>query len=269
MVSNLKVIAIIPARYSSTRLPGKPLVLINKKPMIQWVYERVEKVPLIDEVIVATDDEQIFNTVKNFGGKVMMTSKKHQSGTDRIAEVVKKLKVSNNFDFILNVQGDEPLVSTKTLTKIILEYKKDKSIDVVTPVCRIRSYDEYVSPNTAKVVFDKNNFALYFSRSPVPFVRAIADYKLQITNFRNFKKIDFKKEKFYRHIGIYGYRKDFLLKYVKIPQSKLEKLEKLEQLRVLENGYKIKVVEVKDNSVPVDTWEDLKKVRKIVSEKNN
>ena len=265
MVNNLKVVAIIPARYASTRLSGKPLVLINGKPMIQLVYERVKKVSLINEVIVATDDKRIFDTVKTFGGKVMMTSKNHQSGTDRIAEVAKNIKC----DFVLNVQGDEPLISEETLKKLILEFKKsepcfNKYVDVVTPICRIKSYEEYVSQNTAKVVFDKNDFALYFSRAPIPFVREIADCKLQIINFR---KINFKKEKFYRHIGIYGYRKDFLLKYVRMPQSKLELLEKLEQLRVLENGYKIKVVEVKDDSIPVDTWEDLKKVRKIICKK--
>lgn len=262
MVSNFKVVAVIPARYASTRLPGKPLILINGKPMIQWVYERVKKVSLINETIVATDDRRIFNVVENFGGKVVITSKKHQSGTDRVAEVVKKMEHDFvKYDFVLNVQGDEPLISPKTLKKLVLEFRKTKLrfnriVDVVTPICRIKSYNEYISQNTAKVIFDKNGFALYFSRHPIPFIR---DIKL-IKN----KKF-FEENKFYRHIGIYGYRKDFLLKYVQMPQSKLEKLEKLEQLRILENGYKIKVVVVRDDSVPVDTFEDLKKVRKLVN----
>jgi len=258
----IKVLAVIPARYASTRLPGKPLVLIKDKPMIQWVYERVKEVSVIDEVIVATDDLRIFELVKNFGGKVMMTSKKHQSGTDRVAEVVKKLNSKNlKYDFILNVQGDEPLVSKETLNKLVLTYKKNSDVDVVTPICRIKSYDEYISTTTAKIVFDKNGYALYFSRSPIPIIRDVVDSKL---NIKNFKKINFEKEEFYRHIGIYGYKNEFLLKYVKMAQSKLELLEKLEQLRILENGYKIKVVEVKDNSFPVDTWEDLQKIKKLV-----
>ncbi len=263
----IRVLAVIPSRYGSTRLPGKPLVLIEGTPMIQWVYNRVKSVSLIDEVIVATDDRRIFDVVKKFGGEVMMTSKKHQSGTDRVAEVVIKMEqISKDYDFILNVQGDEPLISPETLKKIILEFKKDVCVNVITPVCRIKNYEEYISPHTAKVVFDKEGFALFFSRHAIPFIREFSNYNSPQTE--NFFNIKFKKEKLYRHIGIYGYRKDFLLKYVKMPQSKLEKLEKLEQLRILENGYKIKVVEVKDTSVPVDTLADLEKVREIVKIKS-
>jgi 3-deoxy-manno-octulosonate cytidylyltransferase (CMP-KDO synthetase) len=250
--------------------------LIENKPLIQWVYEQVKKVSLIKEIIVATDDKRIYDVVKNFGGKVVMTSPKHQSGTDRITEVVKNIKC----DFVLNVQGDEPLVSPVTLKKIILEFKKpeifyNKNVVVVTPVCRIKNYEEYVSSNTAKVVFDKKGFALYFSRAMIPYIREGTDCKLQNTDYKkgvsvriSFDKINFKKEKLYRHIGIYGYRKDFLLKYIKFSQSKLELLEKLEQLRILENGYKIKVVEVKEDSYPVDTREDLIKVQKLIKWKN-
>ncbi|MFN3551285.1 MAG: 3-deoxy-manno-octulosonate cytidylyltransferase, partial [Endomicrobiia bacterium] len=163
----VKVLAVIPARYASTRLKAKPLALINNKPMIQWVYENVKKCDLVDRVIVATDDERIFNIVKNFGGEVMMTSKKHKSGSDRVAEVAKKVKS----EIVLNVQGDEPMVSQYILKKIILEFYKNKFLNVVTPICRIKYFSELFDTNFVKVVVDKNGFALYFSRSVIPFIR--------------------------------------------------------------------------------------------------
>ncbi len=258
----MKTIAVIPARYGSTRLPAKPLLLINNKPMIQWVYENVKSCPLIEKIIVATDDERIFHAVKNFGGEVVLTSKKHRSGSDRVAEVVKNLSC----DFVLNVQGDEPMVSRKILTKVILEFCKNKNLDVVTPVCRIYDFKDLVSPNFAKVVFTKDRFALYFTRSVVPFVRDKFSIEKNYLKISNGEQI-VKKYKFYRHIGVYGFRKDFLLKYIKLPKSKLENLEKLEQLRILEHGYKIKVVVVQESPISVDTYEDLQMVRKILKEK--
>lgn len=255
-MKKVKFLAVIPARYGSTRLEGKPLLLIKNKPMVQWVYERVKLVPLLDKIIIATDDLRIYKVAKNFGAEVMMTSKRCKSGSDRVAEVVKKV----NCDFVLNVQGDEPLISPLTLEKILQEFVKDKNLEMVTAVCRIKSLDEYLSPNTAKVVLDKNNFALYFSRSGIPFVRDIDLKSLPREDIGKF----FVRNRFYKHLGVYGFKKEFLLKYVKMEESFLENIEKLEQLRVLENGHKIKVVVVNKGSVPVDTMEDLEKVRRLV-----
>lgn len=254
----VKVLAVIPARYGSTRLKAKPLALINNKPMIQWVYENVKKCNLIDKVVVATDDERIFNIVKNFGGEVMMTSKKHKSGSDRIAEVAKKI----NSEIVLNVQGDEPMISEYILKKIILEFYRNKFLSVVTPICKIKYFSELFDTNFVKVVVDKNNFALYFSRSVIPFIRDEFTFKQQ--NFIIKDNDMLKKYSFFRHIGVYGYKRNFLFKFLSLPQGKLEKLEKLEQLRILEYGYKIKTVLVDENPISVDTEEDLQKVRKIL-----
>ncbi len=254
----VKVLAVIPARYASKRLKAKPLALINNKPMIQWVYENVKKCDLIDKVIVATDNEQIFNIVKNFGGEVMMTSRKHRSGSDRVAEVAKKI----NSEIVLNVQGDEPMISNHILKKVILEFYKNKFLNIVTPICRIKYFSELFDTNFVKVVVDKNWFALYFSRSVIPFVRDKIEFNKQNFIIKNNEILN--QNIFFRHIGVYGYRKNFLFKFLSLPEGKLEKLEKLEQLRILEYGYKIKTVLVNENPISVDTEEDLKKVIEIL-----
>ncbi len=236
----MKILAVIPARYDSTRFPGKPLADIKGKPMIQHVYERVKESKLIDKVIVATDDERIFDVVKSFNGKVVMTSKEHESGTDRICEVIKKIKC----DIVVNVQGDEPGINSKDIDKTIKPLIKNKKINISTLAIRIENDSDLTDENKVKVVFDKNNFALYFSRSCIPFDR-------EHTN-------NVKQSEFYKHIGLYVYTRKFLLRLKKLKPSNLEKLEKLEQLRFLDNGEKIKVVLTDRESLSIDTPSDLK-----------
>jgi len=240
----MKVIAVIPARYNSKRFPGKPLVEIRNKPLIQWVYEKVKMSNCFDIIVIATDDENIYNTVKGFGADVMMTSKKHKSGTDRVAEVAKKIDGESD-DIIVNIQGDEPLISPITIKKIVMTMKKNREILVATPICLIKDKNEFCNPNIVKVTVDKNMFALYFSRSPIPHSSA----------------------NFYKHIGLYAYRRDFLFKFVRLSVSKLENIERLEQLRILENGYRIKTVLVRDDSIPVDVPEDVKRIELILKNK--
>ncbi|OCL25607.1 3-deoxy-manno-octulosonate cytidylyltransferase [Orenia metallireducens] len=238
----MKVIAIIPARYSSTRLPGKPLKDICGKSMIQRVYEQVKLSTTLDKVIVATDDSRIYDTVKAFGGEVVMTSAEHKTGTDRLAEVAKEL----SSEIIVNVQGDEPLINPAMIDQAVRPLLEDTSIKMGTLKQRITSQEELESPHVVKVVTDKDDFALYFSRAMIPYPRTDID------------------NTYYKHIGLYVYRRGFLLDYAKMKATPLEQKESLEQLRVLENGYKIKVVETKHQAIGVDTEEDLEKVREIV-----
>lgn len=231
------IIGVIPARYASTRFPGKPLADIFGKPMIQWVYENSKKSKLLNEIIIATDDKRIFDTVRNFGGKVVHTSKRHKSGTDRICEAVEKIKC----DTVVNIQGDEPFINAENIDKAIEPMLNDSKINVSTIAVKIDNHADIRNPNKVKVVFDKNNFALYFSRSVIPYPRNESQY--------------------YKHIGLYVYRKKFLLEFAKMKRTKLEICEELEQLRILENGYKIKVIEVKEDSISVDTPSDLKKIK--------
>jgi len=234
----MKVVAFIPARFASTRLPGKPLAKINGRPMIQWVYERVSKSRLIEDVTVATDDERILRAVSAFGGKAVLTSGACGSGTERVAEASRNISA----DIVVNVQGDEPLLPPELIDDCVREMISDRGISISTPACRIKTAGEFKDPNIVKVVMDKNGFAMYFSRSPIPYSegRALSAY---------------------RHIGLYVYRKDVLLQLAKLPESPLEKAERLEQLRALENGFRIKTVITPYNPVSVDTKEDLEKVR--------
>lgn len=242
----MKVVGIIPARFESTRFPGKPLAKILNKPMIQWVYERAKKSNSLENLIVATDSQQIYNQVKDFGGEVVLTSKEHQSGTSRVAEVAAQLDV----EIVVNIQGDEPLISNKAIDAVVKPLITDITIYMSTLKQKIIDESELSNPNVVKVVTDKNDFALYFSRSLIPFVSP--PYTSYI----------------YKHIGLYVYRKDFLLKLVELPHSNLEQVEKLEQLRVLENGYKIKVIKTCYSSIGVDTEEDLEKVSKILMQQD-
>lgn len=242
MIRNQKVIVVIPARYKSTRFPGKPLAEIQGKPLIYWVYNQAKKIQNVDDVFIATDDERIKETVENFGGKSVMTSERHATGTDRIAEAVEKMDA----DIIVNIQGDEPLFNSQSVEKAVnvLLNDKDQNISMTTLMTKIQNKEQYDDPNTVKVVTDKSGFALYFSRSLIPFPR-----EKEITNV-------------YKHIGIYGYRKNFLLKYTSMEQTPLEKTESLEQLRIIENGYKIKLIETKRESLSIDTPEDLELLKK-------
>ncbi|MCX7941115.1 MAG: 3-deoxy-manno-octulosonate cytidylyltransferase [Endomicrobia bacterium] len=258
---HIRVLAVIPARYASTRLPAKPLALINNKPMVQWVYENVKRCKLVDKVIVATDDERIYEIVRRFNGEVMMTSKYHKSGSDRVGEIARKIYS----EIVLNVQADEPMIGPDILAKVINELYRNKNVHVVTPICKVEYYSELFDTNFVKVVIDKKGFALYFTRSVIPFVRDGFEFNQQ--NFVVKNKDLIEKYTFYRHIGIYGFRHNFLFKFLNLPQGNLEKIEKLEQLRILEHGYRIKTVLVKETPISVDTKEDLDRVRKIFSAK--
>jgi 3-deoxy-manno-octulosonate cytidylyltransferase (CMP-KDO synthetase) len=242
----MKVLGIIPSRFKSSRLPGKPLIKIDGVSMIERVYKRAMKAKLIDELIVATDDKKIFNEVKRFGGKVMMTSSRHQSGTDRIAEVASK----TNYEIIVNIQGDEPLIPPTNIDKVVAPMLKDRNLNVATLAFRFKNIYEVMDINNVKVVLDINGFALYFSRSIIPFNRN-----------ESIVKLDLNKTKYFKHIGLYAFRKDYLSKFAKMKPSDLEKSEKLEQLRIVENGEKIKVVTTTLDSHSVDTKQDLEKIK--------
>lgn len=242
----MKILAVIPARYGSTRLLGKPLVDLLGKPMVQYVYEKAKLSKYLTDIIIATDSEKIKEVVENFGGKAAVTSKEHPSGTDRIAEVAKNVDA----DIIINIQGDEPLISPKSIDKAIEPFLMGNGILMTTVMTKLNEAD-YNNPNVVKLVTDKNNNALYFSRSLIPYPRI------------KFKTI------FYKHIGLYAYDKEFLLTLVELPQSSLEQTECLEQLRVLENGYKINCVYVEEDSISVDTKEDLEKVILYLKEMND
>jgi 3-deoxy-manno-octulosonate cytidylyltransferase (CMP-KDO synthetase) len=243
-----KVIGVIPARYASSRFPGKIIAEIAGKPMIQWVYEQANKSQLLDELFVAVDDERVFKCVEEFGGKAVMTGDNHQSGTDRIAEAVL------NFDdcIVVNIQGDQPLFDPIMIDEAVQPLLSDPSVQMSTLKTKIDKED-YDDPDVVKVVVDENENALYFSRSLIPYSR-------------DNEEIDV-----FEHVGLYVYQKDFLLEISKLPQSKLEKIEMLEQLRVMEKGYKIKVLETKSSKIAgisVDTPEDLAKVEKLIQDLN-
>jgi len=249
---------VIPARFNSSRLPGKPLLDLNGRPMIWHVYQRAIESKLGD-VIVATDDERIHNVVKGFGGDSVLTSKDHQSGTDRLAEVSFS-RSFNERDVVLNLQGDEPLIPAACIRKLADLFLKYKDVDVSTLSCPIKKKDDLVDPNVVKVITGINQKALYFSRAPIPFDRSRRqDMALNA----------FKDDIYQRHIGIYAYRVDKLRILSELPQSPLEKLESLEQLRALENDLSI-FVEKLDFQPPhgVDTMADYEKI-KIILEKNN
>ena len=240
-----KVAVIIPARFASTRLPAKPLHPIAGKPLIQHVWERCAKAKGIDSVIVATDDMRIAECAFAFGAEVAMTSPKHRSGTDRVAEVAKKLR---GYSHIINVQGDEPLVDPAVVSKLAATMARDRAIEMITSASVFTPEDDLANPNMVKVVLDRDKNGLYFSRSVIPFVRA-----------------DGVRPAFYRHQGIYGYTTKFLLQFVKWKPGILEQAESLEQLRALENGAKIRVVLAKHAAVSVDTAEDVRLVEKLLA----
>jgi 3-deoxy-manno-octulosonate cytidylyltransferase (CMP-KDO synthetase) len=249
----MNIIGIIPSRYASTRLPAKPLADICGKPMIQRVYEQAQRSTLLTSVIVATDDERIASVVRSFGGNVQMTPADIQSGSDRIALVAK----NHPADIVVNIQGDEPQIDPQLIDQTIRLVMDDTQAVVGTAVKKTSSHQDLFNANVVKVVLDRNNYALYFSRSPVPFVR---DAKKDEEWFSN--------TTFYKHFGIYVYRADFLQHYTGLKPSALEEAEKLEQLRILENGFRIKCAVTEYESLPVDTPEDLRRVIEIVTAQN-
>jgi 3-deoxy-manno-octulosonate cytidylyltransferase (CMP-KDO synthetase) len=239
----MKILGVIPARYDSSRFPGKPLADIMGKTMIRRVVEQVQKCPLVDDVIVATDDNRIAENVLSSGGKVIMTGKNHRSGTDRIGEVLEKLEAEGkSFDIIINIQGDEPFIDPKQIEEVISLFR-DPGVQIATLAKKITSHEEVQNPNVVKVVFGKSGQALYFSRSPIPYVRTKTD-----------------EASYYKHVGMYAYKTEILRQLVSLKSSPLEHAESLEQLRWLENGYEIHVHITEFESVAIDTPEDLKKL---------
>lgn len=239
----MKFLGVIPSRYASTRLEGKPLKDICGHTMVEWVYKRALKSKL-DGVVVATDDERIVDEVKSFGGNVILTRKDHINGTSRIAEVC---ETYTDYDVIVNIQGDEPLIEPDMINSIIDSFIEDNTIPMSTLKYKLTDMAEIENPNAVKVVTDKNDFAIYFSRSVIPYPR-----NLNMDNY-------------YKHVGIYGYKRDFVMEYAKMASTPLELSESLEQLRVLENGYKIKVLETPYKIIGVDTQEELERVREYIT----
>lgn len=235
-----ETVIIIPARYGSTRFPGKPLADLWGKPVIQHVWERAGRTPRCGRVIIATDDERIAAAARGFGAEVAMTRGDHPSGTDRIAEVAAGLAA----DLIVNVQGDEPLVDPAAIEAAIAPLEGDPTIPMGTLYAPVESVGDLADPNIVKVVVDRAGFALYFSRLPIPFVRD-----------------DCAEVRRYRHLGLYVYRREFLLELAALPPTPLEQAEKLEQLRALEHGHRIRVVEIQEASPGIDTPEDLERLR--------
>lgn len=243
----MKALGIIPARYASSRFPGKPLVEINGKPMIQRVYEQAKKASAINQVIVATDDERILKFVEGFGGNVILTSEHHKSGTDRCNEVVEKPKSKNkDFEVIVNIQGDEPYINPEQINQVVSCFS-DPNVKIATLAKQISSTDELFNNNINKVIFDKFNNAIYFSRFAIPFQQNVPAEKW------------LEKVNYFKHVGIYAYRSATLSEITSLKRSKLEISESLEQLRWLENGYKIRVMQTDFESIAVDTPEDLSK----------
>ena len=242
------IVGIIPARFASSRLMGKPLANIGGKPMIRHTWEQVKKSKLLNEVIIAVDDSKVYDVVKGFGAEVIMTPKELPTGSDRIAYAAKNYAAA---DIIVNIQGDEPFIQPRMIDQAIEPLLFDKSVNVSTLAKQITTVEELKSKSIPKLVFDYENFALYFSRSPIPFVR---DAK---NNLERIASVEI-----YKHIGLYVFRKNTLLKFTKLKPTVLEQAEKLEQLRMLENGIKIKIVTTEFDSFSVDTPKDLEIARK-------
>lgn len=242
----LSFICIIPARYASTRFPGKPLALLDDKPIIQHVYEQVRQV--IDDVYVATDDLRIYEEVQRFHGKAVMTSANHRSGTDRIEEAVRK--IGGQWDVVINVQGDEPFIRPSQITTLCSCFRQDDTTQIATLGKPFTDMEAVKNPNSPKIVVDNDGFAMYFSRSVIPFVRGIEEAEW-LTHYP-----------FLKHLGIYAYQTDVLHQITQLPPSSLEIAESLEQLRWLQNGYRIKVGITHEETIGIDTPEDLEKAKR-------
>lgn len=244
-MGSIKVVVVIPARYLSTRLPGKPLVSLAGKPMIQRVYEQVRLAQRVDRVIVATDDERIVKAVEGFGGEARMTRADHRTGTERVAEVAAREEA----ELFVNVQGDEPLLDPVAVDTAVASLREEPAASIATVATPIKTPADIMDPNVVKTVLDFDGNALYFSRAPVPWVRDTAS-KIQVRHLK--------------HLGLYVFQRDALLEYPTLPQGELERSEQLEQLRWLENGWKIRVAEVEHDAVSVDVAEDVARVEKLL-----
>lgn len=241
----MKAIGVIPARYGSTRLPGKALALLNGVPLIQHVYEQARQAKRLSEVLVATDDERIRQAVAAFGGQAVMTSSTHRSGTDRVAEAVRPLDAQ----VVLNIQGDEPLIHPDAIDQVADFLLAHRAVPMATVITTLTSAEDLRNPNVVKVVVDQDGYAMYFSRAPIPYVR-------QETG---------KSHVYWKHLGLYGYQREFLLRFPHLPPTPLEQAEGLEQLRALEHGFKVKVLETAHDTIGVDTADDLKRVEKLLT----
>ena len=246
----MKIVCIIPARFASQRLPGKPMLKIGDAPMIEWVYRRACKVERFDKVVVATDSQVIYDHIESIGGQAIMTPEDLPSGTDRVAYIARNI----NAEIFLNLQGDEPLISPEVLEKVC-DVFINQDVQIATPVTRINSVEDLTNPNLVRVVLDHESNALYFTRAVIPYFRDLEKYEDWLANFE-----------YYKHIGIYAYRKDFLLQLTDLKPGKLEQVEKLEQLRVLEQGYKIRTVITDYQSRSVDTQNDLSEINQFISD---
>jgi 3-deoxy-manno-octulosonate cytidylyltransferase (CMP-KDO synthetase) len=243
----MNIIGIIPSRYGSTRFPGKPLVDIDGKSMIQRVFEQSVKSKLLSTVVIATDDERIMAHVREFGGNVMMSSPQHVSGTDRCAEIIRK-DTAHTWDAVVNIQGDEPFIQPEQIDALCRCFESPETA-IVTLVKEIKSSDELFNHNNAKVILNKNQEAIYFSRAPIPYCRNYPDHDW------------IKHHTYYKHIGIYGYRRDTLLELSLLPKTRLEITESLEQLRWIENGYTINTAVTSFESIAIDTPDDLLRIK--------
>jgi len=241
----VRILAVIPARYASSRLPGKPLVEIDGRPMVQWVYEAAGRVASVERVVVATDDARVATAVAGFGGEAVMTSPAHPSGTDRVAEVARRIGA----EIVVNLQGDEPLIDPQVVEQAIEPLLAEAVVVMSTLCTRLHDEAQWRDPNVVKVVRAANGDALYFSRAPIPHPREATPVDACPV---------------YKHLGLYGYRADFLERLTELPPSPLEQVERLEQLRVLEAGYRIRVVETAHDTIGVDTPDDLERVRVLV-----
>ena len=239
-------LAVIPARYGSTRFPGKPLAQLAGKPVIQHVYERVAQAHRVEETVVATDDPRIVEAVERFGGRAVMTSPTARSGTERVAEVAR----AHSAQVVVNVQGDEPLVHPEMVDQVVDFLTRHRAVPMASLMRRVEHDEALTNPNVVKVVVDRDGFALYFSRAPIPFVsgRPTADEPLA-----------------YQHVGMYGYQRQFVMQFPSLPPTPLEQLEQLEQLRALEHGYRIKLLETTHVTIGVDTPEDLRRVEALLA----
>lgn len=246
-MSNPKVVVVIPSRFGSTRLPGKPLVTLGGKPMVQHVYERAKRAQTVHQVLVATDDQRIVDAVQGFGGEARMTRTDHRTGTERIAEVA----AHEEGDIFINVQGDEPLIDPVSIDTAVAALLEEPPAQIATVATAIRHANDIMDPNVVKAVLDFDENALYFSRAPVPWVRD-TQQKIHV--------------KYWKHLGLYAFQREALLEYPTLPQGDLEKIEQLEQLRWLENGWRIRVAEVARDAVSVDVPEDISRVEKLLKE---
>ncbi|UCH12624.1 MAG: 3-deoxy-manno-octulosonate cytidylyltransferase [Candidatus Omnitrophota bacterium] len=253
----MKAVGIIPARYKATRFKGKVLAPLCGKPVIQHVWEKAKGAHNLDDLIIAADDNRIIKGVESFGGKATLTSKQHLSGTDRLKEIANPLDV----DVVVNIQADEPLIRPAMIDELVRALFEDRDIVMATLMKKIDNPEDINNPNVVKVIVDKDNFALYFSRTAIPFCeKGTAPFSPQIE-----KEQEKRRCQFFKHIGLYSYTKDFLFTFANLPPSSLERAEGLEQLRALENGYKIKVLETAYDTVGIDTPEDLTKAEEMLS----